>query len=130
MKTRRFLTLCFGMAAAMVACKEEKVDSPEITVLAPRSHQVVADKDSVQIEAIFRPKGASVSSYSMTVKTKNNKWLFNTQRSCQCDTKDSVKVKTSFYYDINKTSDVFLEIKAMLDDGREIAEKIPFVLTD
>lgn len=130
MKTKRFFALCFGVAAAVTACKEKEVDSPDITVLSPKVNEVIADKDSVRIKFVLRPKGASVTSYSATVKTKNDKMIFHEQRGCDCKSKDQIEASTAFRYDIDKTSDVSLEIKAILDDGRELVERVPFVLKE
>lgn len=132
MKTKSHWVALAGMLVMTVACKEKlvEIDSPYITVTAPKHGQVVNDKDSVRIRATIKPVTGSVKSYSMTVKGKNGKILYSGQRGCDCKSKDSVDVRTSFYYDINKTSDVVLEIIAMLEDGSEIVEKVPFVLAD
>lgn len=130
MKAKRFVMLWVGAAMAIAGCKEKEIDSPEISVISPKSGEVVEDKDSVRIEAIISPKNKSVISYAITVKTKNDKVIFNAQRGCDCKGLSEVKVKESFVYDINKTSDLFLEIKAMLDDGKELREKVAFVLTE
>lgn len=130
MKTNYHLIALTSLLAMSASCKEKEVVSSDIMVVSPKPHQVIEDKDSVQIEAIFKPKGASITGYSMTVKDKQDKLVFNKQASCDCKSRDRVEIKTAFFHDIDKTSDLFLEIKAVLDDGREIGEKIPFVLAE
>ncbi|MET7253495.1 hypothetical protein ACWKW6_00385 [Dyadobacter jiangsuensis] len=130
MKTNYHLIAMVGILVLTTSCKDKEAVSPDITVLSPKPHQVIEDKDSVEIKAVFKPKGASITSYSMTVKDKQDKLLFNDQRSCDCKSRDKVEVKASFRHDVDKTSDLFLEIKAVLDDGREIGEKIPFILAE
>lgn len=132
MKTKHFVMLCIGVAMvrSVAGCKEKEIDSPEILVLSPKSHEVIKDEDSVRIEALITPKNRSVTSYAIDVHDKQDKVIFNAQRGCDCKGLSEVKVKQSFLYDINKTSDLFLEIKATLDDGKELREKVAFVLTE
>ncbi|OJV15463.1 MAG: hypothetical protein BGO21_31220 [Dyadobacter sp. 50-39] len=112
------------------ACKEKEVDAPEITVLSPKSHQVIKDKDSVRIEATVKPSNTWVTSYTLTVKNKHNKLIFNAQRGCDCKSLTQVEIKQSFLYEVDKTSDLLLEIEALLGDGRKIREQIPFVIAN
>lgn len=128
MKSKYCLTLCIGVAIAVAACKEKEVDSKFITVSSPTPHQRINDKDSVVIEAIIKPQNTTVISYSVSVKTKNDKILFTTNRSCDCKLVKEVKMRESFLYDIDQTSDVFLEIVAVMADNSETREKVPFIL--
>lgn len=130
METKRLFISLACTLAVLTSCKEKVVDSADITVLSPKSHQVIEDKDSVRIEAVIQPQNAFVVSYSITVKNKHDKLLFSAQRGCDCKSQSKVNVEASFLYNIDKTSDVFLEIIAVLDDSREIREKVPFVLVE
>lgn len=130
MKTKHFVMLCIGTTIAIAGCKEKEIDSPEISVSSPKSHEVIEDKDSVRIEALITPKNRSVTSYAISVQNKQDKVIYSAQRGCDCKDLSEVKVKQSFLYDISKTSDLFLEIKVTLDDGKELREKVAFVLAD
>lgn len=130
MKAKSCLALCMGASMLVMACKENEVDSKFITVISPKANQVINDKDSVIIEAVIKPEKTSVTSYSVSVKNKHNKALFTSINGCDCKSLNEVKIRKSFLYDIDKTSDVFLEINAVLSDNRETREKIPFVLKD
>ncbi|ACT96860.1 hypothetical protein [Dyadobacter fermentans] len=130
MEKKRVVMLCILAAMAIAGCKEKEIDSPEISVLSPKSHEVINDKDSVRIEATITPNDRSVTSYTITVQTKQDKVIFSAQRGCDCKGQSEVIVKQSFMYDVGKTSDVLLEIKAILDDGKELREKVAFVLAD
>jgi hypothetical protein len=113
---------------AIAACKEKEVDSKFITVNSPNANQVINDKDSVIVEAVIKPEKTTVNRYTVTVKNKHNKVLFTSNKGCECKATSEVKIRESFLYDIDKTSDVFLEIVAVLDDNSETREKVPFVL--
>jgi hypothetical protein len=130
MKTKLCLALCFAGVVAFAACKEKEVDSKFITINSPKANQVINDKDSVIIEAVIKPEKTTVNRYSVTVKNKHNKVLFTSNKSCDCKALSEVKIRESFLYDIDKTSDVFLEINAVFDNNSETREKVPFVLHD
>jgi hypothetical protein len=101
-----------------------------ITVNSPKANQVINDKDSVIVEAVIKPEKTTVNRYTVTVKNKHNKVLFTSNKGCECKAMSEVNIRESFLYDIDKTSDVFLEIVAVLDDNSETREKVPFVLHD
>ncbi|MHA4741634.1 hypothetical protein [Dyadobacter sp. MSC1_007] len=128
MKTNLFLALATGLSIALLGCDEKKVDSPEITVFSPKSHQVLDDNDSIRIEAVIKPAHAKVTDYSLIVKDKYEKVLFSTQK--KSNETSEVKIKESFLYDINKTTNVFLDITAWMDNEELARERVPFVLHD
>lgn len=130
MKTKHFFALCLGAALMLTGCEEKELDSPEIAVLSPKSHEVIEDTDSVRIEAIITPKNTTVTSYYLNVKNKHGKLIFNAQRGCDCKSLGQVKLRVAFLYEVEETLDVFLDIEAVLEDGRTIREKIPFVLAE
>lgn len=84
----------------------------------------------MRVDALIKPTNASVASYSINVMNKHDKLLFNSQEGCDCKSVSEVKIKKSFMYNVDKTLNVYLEIKAVLDDGRKIREKIPFVIAE
>ncbi|MCF0070970.1 hypothetical protein LZD49_10840 [Dyadobacter sp. CY261] len=130
MKTRYCVVIGVAAAFTIAACKEKEVDSKFITVSSPKANQVINDRDSVIIEAVIKPEKTTVNRYTVTVKNKHDKTLFTSNRGCDCKSLSEVKLRESFFYDIDKTSDVFLEITAVLDDNSETREKVPFVLQD
>lgn len=130
MNAKNFVALCLGVAIAVAGCKEKEVDSKFITVSSPKLNAVLEDKDSVIIEAVIKPEKTTVISYTVTVKTKNDQTIFSAQRGCDCESLSEVKLREAFLYDINKTSDVFLEIVAVLSDTRETRERVPFLIKD
>ncbi len=129
MKANYLLAICIGVSIAVAACKEKEVDSKFITVSSPKAHQTVYDKDSIIVEAVIKPENnAKVLRYTIAVKNKHDKLLFTQNKSCDCKLMTEVKIREAFKYDIDKTSDVYLEIIAMLDNNSETREKVPFIL--
>lgn len=130
MKAKYCLAICVAAAITVAACKEKEVDSKFIAVSSPKANQAISDKDSVIIEAVIKPEKTTVNRYTVTVKNKHNKVLFISNRGCDCKSLSEVKIRESFLYDIDKTSDVYVEITAVLDNNSETREKVPFVLQD
>lgn len=130
MKTKYLISICVGITAAVMACKEKEIDSEFITVSSPGVHQVINDKDSVTIDAVIKPKNAFVASFSLTVTNKHNKTLYSSQNGCDCKSLSEVIVHKSFLYDVETSTDAYLLITAVLDNGQELRKKIPFVLQD
>lgn len=128
MKTKLFNVLCTGMVIVLISCEEKAIDSPEITVFSPKLHEVIDDNDSIRIEAVIKPAHAKITDYSIIVKDKYEKVLFSTQK--KCNEPGDVKIKESFFYDINKITNVFLDIAAWKDNEELVRERVPFVLND
>lgn len=130
MKTKHLISICIGIMAALIGCKEKTVelDSEFITVSSPKARQVINDKDSVDIDFVVKPQDASVSSILITVTNKYGKTIFSSQHGCDCKSLNEVIVHKAFLYDVAKTTDMSVLITAVLDNGTELNEKVPFIL--
>jgi hypothetical protein len=133
MKTNRSILALVAMTLFTVACKEKEIlreDSPYITVTSPARDQAINDSDNIIVKAVIEPKNQSVVSYNVWLIDNKKNNIYNKKTDCDCKGKIKVEINTSFQYDINKTSDLLLHIDAVLEDGSNIREEIPFKLVD
>jgi len=133
MKTNRSILTFATLAAFIGACEEREVlreDSPYITVNSPTRNQTIEDKDSVMVKAVIEPKNTSVVSYHIWLIDNEKNTIYNRKTDCNCEGMVTVPVKASFQYDIKKTSDLLLHIDAVLKDGTNLREELPFILAD
>jgi hypothetical protein len=131
MKPSKAIITLFGMVGLLTACKEkEQLDSPFITITSPTINQLVEDSDSIRVEALIEPKNTSVLHYNLSVRSKKDRLIYESQSSCDCKTSPTVKVEKSFVYNVKETSELTLEIQARLADGSDIRETRPFRLVD
>nr|WP_295927995.1 hypothetical protein [uncultured Dyadobacter sp.] len=130
MKAKHLISICVGITAAFISCKEKtvQIDSEFITVSSPTPRQVINDSDSVDIDFVIKPQDASVTKFLITVTNKHGKTIFSSQQGCDCKSQSEVTVHKAFLYDVEKTMDVSVLITAVLDNGKELREKIPIVL--
>ncbi|MCE7069120.1 MULTISPECIES: hypothetical protein [unclassified Dyadobacter] len=132
MKTNRSMIVLSALAA-LSACKEKEVpraDSSYITVTSPSWKQEINDTEEIVVKAVIKPQEKSVVSYYIYLIDNEKKEIYNKKTECDCKDKDEVQVEASFKYDIKKTSELLLHVDAVLSDGSNIREEIPFKLVD
>lgn len=132
MKTKRSLLFLSAMLA-FTACKEKEVlpaDSKYITVTAPIWDLAVADDDDILVKAIIKPEERSVVSYRIWLIDNEKKSIYDKKTECDCAGKDEVQLEANFKYDIKATTKLLLHVDAVLNDGTNIQEEVPFTLVD
>jgi hypothetical protein len=133
MKTNPSFLALSAFALLLSSCEEQErmyEDSSQITVNLPTRKQAIEDQDSVIIKAVIEPVNSSVVSYQIWLIDNNKNWIYNKQQSCDCKGVSAVNIEGAFLYDIDKTSDLILNVHAKLENGTHIREEIPFRLVD
>ena len=133
MKTISFFISLLVIAICCSSCKEkERVyeDSPLIDVKSPTKNQAIEDTDSVRVQAVIENKNGSLKNISVWLIDSNKQYIYNEQWPCDCQKEKVVVVNTAFLHDINKTSDLILNVHAEFDKEGLVREEVPFRLLD
>jgi hypothetical protein len=133
MKTNRSIFILSALAVSIFACEEKEIpraDSPYINVTSPTLKQEINDTADIHVKAVITPKEKSVVSYHIYLIDNEKNEIYNKKTECDCKDKDEVQLEASFKYDIGKTSDLLLHVQAVLSDGSNILEEVPFKLID
>jgi len=131
MKTNHSILILSALTIAVVACKEKEIpraDSPFIYVHSPIRNQTIDDNTEIKVEAYIEPKKSPIISYHVWLIDNEKKEIYN--KKTDCKDKAKVQIDVSFKYDIKTTSELLLHIDAVLKDGTNIREEIPFKLVD
>ncbi|MCF0038725.1 hypothetical protein [Dyadobacter fanqingshengii] len=132
MKTNRSILAAVALAA-LSACEEKEIpraDSSYITVTSPAWNQEIHDDADIVVKAVIKPQEKSVVSYHIWLVDNEKNEVYNKKVDCDCKDKDEIQLEASFKYDITKTSELLLHVDAVLNDGSNIREEIPFKLID
>ena len=133
MKANKFVVVAGLLAFQLTGCRDKEVytfDSPFITITSPAKNQSFQDRDSVTVKAFIEPQKVPVEHYFLILLDNEKKVILNEKVDCDCHGKTRIDLERTFLYDINKTSDLLLQLVAHLEDGTDLREEVRFKLVD
>ncbi|KQS24684.1 hypothetical protein [Dyadobacter sp. Leaf189] len=133
MKAKKLMLALSASILLVAGCKDNEIDAEDsqyITMTSPMKNQEVQDSDSIRVDATIKPNSGAVASYQVYLLDKKGKRMHETKIMCGCADKGNVAIDLAFMYDVKKTSDMYIQVQAELEDGTRIHEEMPFRLVD